>query len=77
MLEYKCVCGGFLFQAEKGNYVCINCERVWFRCEICSGELHCFDGEEKILEPIYNEEAVETIGITTDKNGSIKIIPKY
>jgi len=45
MLGLVCVCGGNLFRSEYGEngyeeYVCDSCDRVWFRCDLCNGDLH-------------------------------------
>jgi|GEM_PF-4180317 hypothetical protein len=66
MLELKCVCGGYLFFMGDGEYCCNKCERIWSRCEVCSGDLHTTNPEtgEWELAPVYTNKSVEKILVT-------------
>lgn len=41
----KCNCGGALLRLSGGfgepeEFICDKCEKVWFACEVCDGNLH-------------------------------------
>ncbi len=69
MLGLICVCGGNLFRSEYGEnnyeeYVCDLCDRVWFRCNLCNGDLHAYGPDELDLAVEYKD--IDTIEVRRD-----------
>ena len=66
MLGLICTCGGNLFRSEHNEdgyeeYICDSCDRLWYRCDLCNGDLHAYSENE--LELDVDHKNVATVKV--------------